>query len=264
VCRPFYAVRAIGQNDHSGPIGALRHRAFEVAGRITTLAPEQRLRIALASDAIERFAAGRTISVLEAGCGAAPLARRLARAHPGWRITGLDSVEGAIEHALELAVGEGLDAVELDVADLTVPLPSEFDAIACVDVLTEVPDDRAMMAALAGALAPGGLLVVTVMDRDWKPALRGSTATWKDEVRHGYTRAELAALAEQAGLAVQRIKPVYRIAVRLAEEINDRLRSRRLRYRAPVYPLLVAAAGLERRGLAFGRSHGWLLEARTR
>jgi 2-polyprenyl-3-methyl-5-hydroxy-6-metoxy-1,4-benzoquinol methylase len=222
------------------------------------------LRVELAADILARHAAEKAIDVLDAGCGDAPLARRLARNHPSWSVTGLDHDPRFISLARERADADGLDRLVLGVADLTQPLERSFDAIACIEVLTEVPDDQALIETLAQALVPGGLLVVTAMERDWTPVLKGSSPAWKHQVRPGYTRDELTALAEDAGLAVQRITPVYRIAVRIAEEINDRMHETRLRYRAPLYPLLVAAAGLERRGLAFGRSHGWLLEARPR
>jgi SAM-dependent methyltransferase len=48
------------------------------------------------------------------------------------------------------------------------PLPTErYDLIALLDVLEHVPEDRATLAAIAGRLAPGGTLLVTVPQHQW-------------------------------------------------------------------------------------------------
>jgi ubiquinone/menaquinone biosynthesis C-methylase UbiE len=231
--------------------------------RRVALPPERWLRVALAADAIERFAGGRRLAVLDAGSGDAPLARLLAEAHPQWEVVAGDRDEGGLERARRAADDQGIGNLELRVLDLCRPFDeNRFDVIAAVEVLTEIEDDDAALRCMAQALARGGLLVVTSMDRDWTPVLHGSSPTWVREVRHGYTRAELVEKVEQAGLAVMRARPVYRTAVRLAEEISDRVRGSRLRVRAPLYPILRACAALERRGLAAGAARGWLVEAR--
>jgi 2-polyprenyl-3-methyl-5-hydroxy-6-metoxy-1,4-benzoquinol methylase len=233
--------------------------------RVAGLPPERWLRVVLAADAIERFAGGRSVVVLDAGSGDAPLARLLAAGHPGWTVVAGDRDEAILERARRAAEDEGVGNLELRVVDLCRPFDEgRFDAIASVEVLTEIEDDDAALRCMAQALVPGGLLVVTSMDRDWAPVLRGSAPTWVREVRHGYTRTELVAKVERAGLAVTRARPVFRTAVRLAEEISDRVESSRLRVRAPLYPFLRAAAALERHGLALGQPHGWLVEARRR
>ena len=226
------------------------------------LPPERRLRVALAADAISRHARGRQIAVLDAGCGDAPLARTLARRRPGWRVVAADYHEESLERGRRLAEDEGL-ALEFALVDLTQPFAdAQYDAIASLEVLTEVPDDGAVVANMARALAPGGLLFLTSMDRDWQPILRGSAPTWRDEIRHGYTAGELDAMIRSAGLVPQRVRPLFRRPVRLAEELNDRVRRGAVRKRAALHPFARAAVGLERRGLVPGPGRGWIVEAR--
>jgi SAM-dependent methyltransferase len=231
--------------------------------RVSGLPPERWLRIRLAADAIERFAGRRRLAVLDAGSGDARLARLLAREHPGWDIVAADHDEAALRRARRSVAGEGLANVEVRAVDLCRPFDEgRYDAVASVEVLTEIEDDDAALACMSRALRSGGLLVVTAMDRDWAPVLRGSAPIWEREVRHGYSRPELVAKLERAGLQVTRSRPIYRTMVRLAEEISDGTRSSRVRFRALLYPILRAAAVLERRRLAAGRARGWLVEAR--
>jgi SAM-dependent methyltransferase len=243
---------------------ALHVRIWKVLERFVSGPPPERwLRIRLAADAIERFAGRRRLAVLDAGGGDAPLARLLARRHPGWDIVAADNDEAALRRARRSVEREGLGNVEVRPVDLCRPFDDgRYDAVASVEVLTEIEDDDAALTCIVRSLVPGGLLVVTAMDREWAPVLRDSSPTWDREVRHGYSREELAAKLERAGLEVTRSRPIYRTAVRLAEEISDRTRGSRVRFRALVHPLLRAAAVLERRHVAAGRARGWLMEAR--
>jgi SAM-dependent methyltransferase len=243
---------------------ALHVRIWKALERwVSGLPPERWLRIRLAADAIARFAGQRRLAVLDAGCGDGQLARLLAREHPGWEVVAADHDEAALRRARRSVERENLANVEVRAVDLCRPFDDgRFDAVASVEVLTEIEDDDAALACLARSLVPGGLLVVTAMDREWAPVLHDSAPTWEREVRHGYSHDELAAKLERAGLEVTRRRPIYRTAVRLAEEVSDRTRGSRVRFRALVYPFLRATAVLERRHLAAGRARGWLMEAR--
>jgi ubiquinone/menaquinone biosynthesis C-methylase UbiE len=242
---------------------ALYGRIWTAVERRASLPPERWLRVRLAADAIERFADGRRLSALDAGSGDAPLARLLASAHPDWDVVAVDRDPALLELARRAVENTDVANLELRVVDLCEAFDdARYDAVASIEVLTEIRDDDAAVHSLARALAPGGLLVVTSMDRDWVPVLDGSSPVWIHEVRHGYTRAELETKLESAGLVVTRARPVFRTAVRLAEEISDRIAGSRLRVRAPLCAILRVAAMLERRGLAFGTARGWLVEAR--
>ena len=85
------------------------------------------------------------------------------------------------------------------------PFPDgEFDAVAVVDMLEHVPDDRAFLAELGRILRPGGRLVVntphlrTTRLRRLRERL-GQTDERHGHVRPGYTAAELRTLVEEGG-----------------------------------------------------------------
>jgi hypothetical protein len=92
--------------------------------------------------------------------------------------------------------------------------------------------------------------------------LRGSEPTWKDQVRHGYSRDELVALLERQGLQVDRVTATTRGTVKLAQEVRDRIKNARLAVRALAYPPLTAALWLERLGLTWGPARALYAEAR--
>jgi SAM-dependent methyltransferase len=104
--------------------------------------------------------------VLDAPCGFGRLSRPLAAR--GAHVTGVDRSEALIA-AARAAGGE---RVTYALHDLRTPLPDElgrFDA--AVNVFSSIghdgeDGDRAVFATLAGALVPGGALVVETMHRD--------------------------------------------------------------------------------------------------
>lgn len=239
----------------TAPGADLKTKAAEaLEARIALLAPSRRLRLALAEQALTLFAAGRPIQVLDAGTGDGLLSLALAKRHPDWTLVGVDLREQALTDARAQAAGRGLGNVSFVQADLTRPLPrSGFDAVISLECLSEIPDDRAALAAMAGALGPGGLFVVQAPEKSWRPVLKSSDSTWREEVRHGYDVGELTRLLEDVGLARIEVKPTYRTTAALAQEIRDRIKGRRLALRAVAFPAMAAAARLERWGLTGGR-----------
>lgn len=97
---------------------------------------------------------------LDAGCGVghnAFLLREL-----GYRVTAADASDYAIQRARERAVQTGTSGVEWRVVDFDRDrLPGEFDLVICWEVIEHVRDPRAVLEKLYGALAPGGVLVIT-------------------------------------------------------------------------------------------------------
>jgi len=103
----------------------------------------------------------REAAVIELGCGAARLARRLVQAHPGCRVTGLEVDER--QHAKNLAepadrlqfVCAGAEAIPFD--------PSSFDLALMLKSLHHVPLARMDLALeqIRRVLRPGGHLYVS-------------------------------------------------------------------------------------------------------
>jgi 2-polyprenyl-3-methyl-5-hydroxy-6-metoxy-1,4-benzoquinol methylase len=227
--------------------------------------PARRLRLALALEALEvlaRDAPQDRLRVLDAGCGEGLLTIALARRNPHWSVLGVDLSAAALRTARAEAARHGLPNAAFATADLTADLgSSRYDAVVALECLLEIPDDHSALAAMSRALRPGGLFLGHVPERNWTPMLPGSEQTWRHEVRHGYTTAELAELARAAGLRVTEVKPTLRGTVGVAQELRDRVRRRRLAAQVLVYPLMLAAVPLERRGITWGPARALFLEA---
>jgi S-adenosylmethionine-dependent methyltransferase len=146
--------------------------------------------------------AGRSCSVLDAGCGQGTQAIRLARA--GFEVTGIDVSEELLGLA-RVAAQTGADPgtmrpdagtmrpdagtmrLTFDRADL-LALPAgyagRFDVVCCHGVLMYLPSLAAGLKALVGAARPGGIISVVTRNRaaiamragmsgDWSQALDG-------------------------------------------------------------------------------------------
>jgi SAM-dependent methyltransferase len=244
----------------------LKARARDRAVQARDVPAARRLRFALAVDAVERFSArrpleARPLSVLDAGGGDGLLAEALARRHPDWPIVAGDLDSHRLEmgrRRLELDV----ENVELVRLDLTQDLgEAAYDVVLAIECLEEIADDDAALGAMARALRPGGLLVVHVPERDWRPLLSGSESTWRHEVRHGYSAGQLAVKLDTAGLKVRTVRLVSHVLVRFAQEARDRNRHRGLRFHLILYPVAVAAVALERQGVRLGSGRALYAEA---
>jgi 2-polyprenyl-3-methyl-5-hydroxy-6-metoxy-1,4-benzoquinol methylase len=86
-------------------------------------------------------------------------------AERGWRVTGVDFSDVALENARRLAAERGVD-VDWEQADLRdwVPPAGVFDLVAVLYLHLSVDERRAVHRRAAGSLAPGGTLVVVGHD----------------------------------------------------------------------------------------------------
>ncbi len=193
--------------DPDGPMAPL-HALNPARLAFLVDAAERRFGVAAASGS--PFA-GRT--VLDVGCGGGLLAEPLARL--GGRVTGIDlaarALEAARRHALhtDLAVDYRLEAAE-DVANRG----ERFDVVVASEVIEHVADQPAFVATLAALTAPGGLLVLTTLNRTpraYAEAIVGAEYVlgWLPRGTHDWRRfvrpAELASWLRAAGFAVDRL-----------------------------------------------------------
>lgn len=222
--------------------------------RLALMAPARRLRLRTAERALGEYAGDRPLRILDAGCGDGLLTLALAKRHPRWTLLGVDLRDDLLEGARKRAAGRGLGNVEFQPADLLKPLPFDgFDAVIALECLSEIPDDKAALAAMAGAAAPGAAVAVQVPNQDWQPVLRGSATTWREQVRQGYTQGGIEALLAEAGLERVEARGTYRSLAAAAQEIRDRIKGTPLPVRLLAFPFLAAAVRLESLGLTWGR-----------
>lgn len=228
--------------------------------RLALMAPARRLRLALAEREVAQALGGESrLRVLDAGCGDGLLSLAMAKHHETWALTGVDLREDLLEGARSRAVARGLPNAQFVPGNLEAPLPrQDNDAVLAVECLSEIPDDARALRMMGEALRPGGLLVVQVPERDWRPVLPGSPGTWREQVRQGYTAEGLAAALREAGLEDVSVRPTYRSLAAAAQEIRDRIKDRGLSIRLVAFPFLAGAVRLERAGITFGRPNALL------
>lgn len=144
---------------------------------------------------------------LDVGCGAGLLCEPLARL--GAAVTGIDAAAENVAAASDHAAAMGL-AIDYRQGDIAAMALTGFDLVTAMEVLEHVADKPVFLAALAAALAPGGLLVLSTPNRTAKSrlllveaaerlgAIPRGTHHWDDFV----TPDELRTLLADAGLAM--------------------------------------------------------------
>jgi 2-polyprenyl-6-hydroxyphenyl methylase/3-demethylubiquinone-9 3-methyltransferase len=158
---------------------------------------------------------------LDAGCGTGALSRWLAAR--GCGVLGVDASQEMVSAANQLAqlqnYAERLDFVQItSVAHLALD-DGAVDGVLCSSVLEYVPDPSACLAEFARVLKPGGLLVVSVPNRNslvrrmqlachyFGGQLGQSWCKFLDYSRHQYSSREFAWLLARSGFAGRKLVP---------------------------------------------------------
>ena len=104
------------------------------------------------------------LTALDVGCGGGLLAEPLARL--GATVTGIDPVASGIEAARWHAEELGLEIeYRAETLGTLVAAGRRFDLAVASEVVEHVPDVPAFLAELAGAVRPGGLVVLSTLSR---------------------------------------------------------------------------------------------------
>ncbi len=165
------------------------------------------LRVGWIDTAIKaRFAA--PVHLLDVGCGAGLAAEALAKL--GHDVTGIDAATDIIAAAKAHALGQSLPlAYRVSTAEALHEEGARFDVVTALEVIEHVADPRQFVATLSNLLAPGGLLVLSTLNRTRRAYLTAKlgaeyvlrllpvgTHDW----RKFLTPSELAAMLRDAGL----------------------------------------------------------------
>jgi 2-polyprenyl-6-hydroxyphenyl methylase/3-demethylubiquinone-9 3-methyltransferase len=152
------------------------------------------------------------LTVLDVGCGGGLISEPLARL--GARVTGLDPATENIEAARRHAAGAGLN-IDYRGGRVEELEGQTFDALVCLEVVEHVPDVAAFVRACAGLVRPGGLMLLSTINRTMKAyflAIVGAeyVLRWLPVGTHQWERfvtpAELARHLEAAGMGTPAIK----------------------------------------------------------
>lgn len=158
------------------------------------------------------------LRVLDLGCGGGLTAEPMARL--GAEVVGADPSEGTVPVARVHAAQAGL-AIDYreTTAEALAAAGERFDVVLTLEVVEHVPDPAAYLSAVAALLRPGGLAVVSTLNRTsraWALAVAGAERVlrWLPPGTHDWNRfvtpEELAEMLEAAGLeVVDRMGMVY-------------------------------------------------------
>ena len=154
--------------------------------------------------------------VLDVGCGGGILSESMARR--GADVTGVDlgteNLKAAAVHAEQSALNETLRYQHIPVEELAKTHAGQFDVVTCMEMLEHVPDPSSIVQACFELLAPGGVCVLSTINRNPKSylfAIVGAEYVLRllDRGTHDYakfiTPAELDKMAIDAGFTRQNI-----------------------------------------------------------
>ncbi|MES1197073.1 MAG: bifunctional 2-polyprenyl-6-hydroxyphenol methylase/3-demethylubiquinol 3-O-methyltransferase UbiG [Pseudomonadota bacterium] len=131
-------------------------------------------------------------SVLDIGCGGGLVSAPLSRL--GGAVTGVDASEEAIGAARAHAESAGLDIdFRVDTAEAVAARDERFDLVAAMEIVEHVADVNAFLTAAAELVKPGGLIVLSTINRTPKAralAIVGAERIlkWAPEGAHDYDK----------------------------------------------------------------------------
>lgn len=148
-------------------------------------------RRAILLDTLMRFSGASHNKLLDIGCGTGLNAMLFSE--NGFLVTGLET--SAVAIGLARAIAPSINILATSFPSSLVPRDS-YEVITALDVIEHIDDDKGMIRAVADALQPGGIVLISV------PAF---SFLWSvhDELAHHkrrYNREELRASFETAGL----------------------------------------------------------------
>lgn len=156
--------------EEAAHFGALAAQWWDPKGSSAMLHRLNPVRLGFVRAAVDRHWAGDSRAVrplsgkraLDVGCGAGLLCEPLARL--GAAVTGVDAAQENIAVASAHAKGSRLE-IAYRCGELGALALGDFDLVSAMEVIEHVADKPAFAGALADALAPGGLMVLSTPNR---------------------------------------------------------------------------------------------------
>jgi len=156
------------------------------------------------------------LRALDVGCGGGLLSEAMAQA--GANVVGVDLSPELIEVAKLHALGSELSGIEyqlISAEEMAQQHPAQFDVVTCMEMLEHVPEPEAVLAACVKLLKPGGLLVLSTLNRTPKAFALGIVAAeyvfnLVPKGTHSYAKflkpAEIARVLRARGMEITAIK----------------------------------------------------------
>ncbi len=156
------------------------------------------------------------LSIVDVGCGGGLVSEPLARL--GATVTGIDPTVDSIAVARRHAEMQNLaiDYRTASVEDLQAA-GATFDAAVCMEVIEHVPDPQAFVGSLAQLVRPGGMLIISTLNRTWKSYALAIVAAeyvlgWLPRGTHDWNRFvttdEITRYLAEAGFAVPQLSGI--------------------------------------------------------
>lgn len=152
------------------------------------------------------------INIYDAGMGFGQYSYFMAKYFRSCKILGVDVKEEQVEDCNYFFGKRGFKNVKFEVADLTaITSQNEYDFILNVDVMEHIVEDELVLKNFSGALKPGGrLLINTPSDLGGSDAHDEHDESFIEEhARNGYSKEDITAKLERAGLKVTHFKYTY-------------------------------------------------------
>ena len=171
------------------------------------------------------------VRAIDVGCGGGLLSEAMAQA--GASVLGVDLSPELLEVAKLHALGAELTGIEYQLQSaeaMAQTHPEQFDLVTCMEMLEHVPEPESVLDACVKLLKPGGLLVLSTLNRTPKSFALGIVAAeyvfnLVPKGTHSYAKflkpAEIARVLRTRGMEVVALKGMQYAPLSNTARLND-------------------------------------------